>query len=283
MKHRIGGDDMKNFFLICQMLCFLVCAAPAPSSALFLPGPSLNQHEEGWDLFGLLVRAEQDVVLVSVHYPNQGFADLIETRLHADGSTICASPVSAGNYDATVVLNCPLAAGEEYEIVSTTRNNSYWTDFSQWPLGNEEITVLSSYGNHVRFPYSYYWFAFDGITTQIDAHIIVPVDIKPGSSRNTINLKAKGVVPVALFSSETFDASAVDIMTVQFGPEHAAETHGSAHLEDINDDSLPDMVFHFRIQETGIRCGDTEATLTGETYYGEVFEGTDLIRTVKCK
>jgi hypothetical protein len=281
---------MKKLILIFQAMCMLVCFSPAQSSALFLEGPFLNQDEVGWDLFGLLVRAEKDTVLLSVHYPNRGLEDQIEIRLHADGTVLCSAQVPAGENETTVTLDCSLTAGEVYEIVSTAMNNSYWTYFSNWPVGNDEITVLSSYGgasygrgSYSGLPYTSFWFAFDGITTQLDQNIIVPIDIKPGSASNTVNLKSKGVVPVAILSTDTFDAASVDILTVVFGPDGAQEAHGKSHVEDINGDALPDLMLHFETQKTGIQCGDNEVSLMGMTYYGDVFEGSDAIMTVKCK
>ncbi len=44
-----------------------------------------------------------------------------------------------------------------------------------------------------------------------------------------------------------------------------------------------DMMFHFKTQETGIVCGDTEATLIGETFGDIQFTGTDAVKTVGCK
>lgn len=41
-------------------------------------------------------------------------------------------------------------------------------------------------------------------------------------------------------------------------------------------------MFRFIVSETGIICGDTEATLTGVTLEGESFIGTDSIITVRC-
>jgi hypothetical protein len=35
-------------------------------------------------------------------------------------------------------------------------------------------------------------------------------------------------------------------------------------------------------QDTGIQCGDTEASLTGQTYGGQDITGTDAIQTVGC-
>jgi len=41
-----------------------------------------------------------------------------------------------------------------------------------------------------------------------------------------------------------------------------------------------DMILHFNTQETDIIPGDTEATLTAQTYDGKVFFGTDSVRTI---
>ena len=42
----------------------------------------------------------------------------------------------------------------------------------------------------------------------------IAIDIKPGSFPNSINLGSNGVVPVAILSTDTFDASTVDPFTV---------------------------------------------------------------------
>jgi hypothetical protein len=44
-----------------------------------------------------------------------------------------------------------------------------------------------------------------------------------------------------------------------------------------------DMVLHFKTQESAIACGDTEATLNGETFDGTPITGTDAVKTVGCK
>jgi len=43
------------------------------------------------------------------------------------------------------------------------------------------------------------------------------------------------------------------------------------------------MILHFNTQDTGIVCGDTSASLTGETVSGQEIEGSDSIKTVGCK
>jgi Concanavalin A-like lectin/glucanases superfamily/Lectin C-type domain len=111
----------------------------------------------------------------------------------------------------------------------------------------------------------------------------VTIDIKPGSFPNSINPKSNGVIPVAILSTKTFDATTVDPLTVRFGPKGAKEAHNKGHIEDVNHDGEPDLVLHFKTQATGIRCGDTSAALTGETFDRNPIQGSDAIKTVGCK
>ena len=121
----------------------------------------------------------------------------------------------------------------------------------------------------------------------------VAIDIKPGSGPNSINCKnKKGVIPVAILTSNEFDATSVDHTTVRFGKEgtEASETHVKEktgevkrHEEDVDKDGEIDLVFHFRFNETGLDCEDTEAWLTGETFDGQAIEGKDAIRVVGGK
>jgi len=115
----------------------------------------------------------------------------------------------------------------------------------------------------------------------------VEIDIKPGSDPNSINPKSKGVIPVAILGSDTFDVTDVDVTTLQFGPGGATPAHDltdsdvyNDHLEDVNDDGFMDLVSHYRTRETGIDAGDTEATLTGQTTGSIPIQGSDSIRTV---
>ena len=55
------------------------------------------------------------------------------------------------------------------------------------------------------------------------------------------------------------------------------------NVKDVNRDGLGDLLLRFNILDTGIACGDDAATLTGQTYEGQPFAGTDTIETVGCK
>ncbi|MEX0737536.1 MAG: fibronectin type III domain-containing protein [Bacteroidota bacterium] len=106
----------------------------------------------------------------------------------------------------------------------------------------------------------------------------VTVDIKPGSDTNPINLKSKGVIPVAILSTADFDATSVDGATVLFAG--ASPSHGSGHVEDVDGDGDLDWLGHFKTQETNIQEGDTSAGLTGKTNTGQELQGSDSIQLV---
>lgn len=114
----------------------------------------------------------------------------------------------------------------------------------------------------------------------------VVIDIKPGSEPNSIRLSNRGVIPVAILTTETFDATTVDPMTVCFGDAEepgerdCTEAHGVGHLEDVDGDGDIDQLFHFETAQTGIDPGDTQACLTGETFDGTPVEACDSIRTL---
>ena len=115
----------------------------------------------------------------------------------------------------------------------------------------------------------------EGLATTVD------IDIKPGSFPNSINPRNQGVIPVAILSTPSFDATTVDASSVRFGPAGAAPVHSA--LADVDGDGDVDMILHFRTQNTGIVCGDTSATLTGHTTGGQLITGSDSVKTAGCK
>jgi len=98
----------------------------------------------------------------------------------------------------------------------------------------------------------------------------VAIDIKPQSIPNAINPYSRGVIPVAILGSDTFDVADVDVTKLAFGLDAASPAHNltdsftyNDHLQDVNLDGYTDLVTHYRTGETGIICGDMSATLTG--------------------
>jgi hypothetical protein len=112
----------------------------------------------------------------------------------------------------------------------------------------------------------------------------VNIDIKPGSDPNSINLGSNGNVPVAIFSTNDFDATTVDPLTVLLsGATVRLRGKGDpmAKTEDVDGDGLLDIVIHFDMSALQLISGDTVAILEGETYDGIPFWGEDSVRIVK--
>jgi hypothetical protein len=133
----------------------------------------------------------------------------------------------------------------------------------------------------------------DGCVTSMDFQIwagltrlqvtSVQIDITPGSIPNRVNLGGQNLITVAILTTSIFDATAVDPLSVVFGPNGAGATHGQGHLEDVDGDGENDLLLHFNTQGTGIACGDTSTSLLGATLSGGLIVGTDSVQTVGCK
>jgi hypothetical protein len=158
-------------------------------------------------------------------------------------------------------------------LYATLENSNQILKFDK--AGNSSVFADASDG--LNFPY-----AITVGTCPVRRIVVAEIDIKPGSSANTITPNSKGVIPVAILTTATFDATTINPLSVEFGPSGATEAHGQGHIEDVNQDGEPDLVLHFRTQDTGIQCGDTSASLTGQTVGGEPIEGSDAIKTVGC-
>jgi len=125
-------------------------------------------------------------------------------------------------------------------------------------------------------------------TLQWAAQRAVLIDIRPSSSVNRVFPETTRIINVAVLSTsvadgeeEDFDATQVDPDSLRFGIGEAANVV-IPRVSDVDGDSDNDVIFGFNTQETGIVCGDTEASLTGKTYSGSVFAGVDSVVTVEC-
>ncbi len=111
----------------------------------------------------------------------------------------------------------------------------------------------------------------------------VAVDIKPGSDTNPINLRSRGVVPVAILGSDSLDVRDIDQTTLLFAgaaPRARGRSGRIGSFEDVNDDGSTDLVARFPVEDLNLTEADSEATLTGQLSDGTPIEGTDSVRIV---
>ena len=115
--------------------------------------------------------------------------------------------------------------------------------------------------------------------------LMVEIDVKPVDDANKINLASRGLIPVAVVTTGTFDASL-------FTPEMAHLSDASTAMgctgaeavrwtyTDVNGDGRLDLVFFFRVQELDLSSSTTAVTLMAHGAYDSTtlhIEGTDTV------
>ena len=228
-------------------------------------------HAIIWNLVG------DPLVPLSNHFPRPFDVSASPNQVTAELATTLDITVKDGGYPVEGALVAVMKLDEDvYLNAFTDANGSHHFELPPLSITSDiDVTVTK----HNYRPH-------EDVLTVSDATLVVAIDIKPGNKKNVINPRAKGNIWVAVLSdtgSESpFDSSSqVDIPTVEFGPDGAkANRH---KVKDINKDGLGDLLLRFKIPKTGIACGDTEAALTGETFEGQSFTGTDDIKAVGCK
>ncbi len=133
------------------------------------------------------------------------------------------------------------------------------------------------------------------VVVEGDPTIAVELDIKPGSDENPVNLRSRGVLPVAILTTDAFDAADVDVSTVTLGdgdeddtsvaargrnPRRAARPHAS--VEDVDDDGDLDLALKFRtedlVENDDLNDATTELFLNGATQDGTPIVGSDAVQ-----
>jgi hypothetical protein len=115
-----------------------------------------------------------------------------------------------------------------------------------------------------------------GYIVECEPWVQIQIDIKPGSCPNSINLGSHGVVPVAVLTTDDFDATTADPATVLF----AGAAPSSWALQDVDYDGDLDLLFHFNTQELNLGMNSIKATLTARTFEGVLVGGTDTVNIV---
>jgi hypothetical protein len=219
-----------------------------------------------------------------------GLASPVDTTLYLSKAVIEGEQFTLGSF----------AAGTELVFrITTPQGATYYTG-----PGHRNPDGLV-HANVVQLAANTYWvgwedlFAggdsdYDDVFFQVCGHLAVAtidvaIDIKPQSEPNSVNADSRGKIPVAILSTEHFDApSEVDTRSLTFGrtgDENSLHLRGRPRVpncgeEDVNGDGQPDLVCHFYTQRSAFESGDIAGILKGTTITGDTFVGVDGIRTV---
>jgi probable HAF family extracellular repeat protein len=131
----------------------------------------------------------------------------------------------------------------------------------------------------------------NGATSVYRAFLLSPVAetdirIRPSRACNRINFRSRGKIPVAILSSEDFNApSQVDQGSLTFGATGNETSFVSCarKAKDVNGDGLKDLVCKFSTNLAGFQCGDTEGILKAKTVDGMPIEGKNSVTIIPCK
>lgn len=136
---------------------------------------------------------------------------------------------------------------------------------------------------------SFTWFtSCQGTIDNVVIKLSVPVevDIKPGSFPSSVDCAETKPVPVAVFSTPTFDATTIIPTSLKLNGVATPEIHDKVHKEDKNGDGIKDAVLHLDraqvcVAAQGLPLNESgDLTLIGQTTVGQPFEGTSDIRIV---
>lgn len=166
--------------------------------------------------------------------------------------------------------------GCDQVVVHTSRNDPSGYFYSRF-WQKEHLTLGSLDEGHVS-------------ARDIAGMVVLPdvrtvrIDVRPGSDRNPVNLRSRGVLPVAVLSEADFDApSEVVRRSLTFGATgEEPSLRGCGSPEDVDGDGLEDLVCHFELGETGFTSQSTEGVLQGRAG-GDTLTGRDALAVVAPK
>lgn len=98
------------------------------------------------------------------------------------------------------------------------------------------------------------------------------ISVKSEIATNPIALSSPLPIPVTVLGSSSVDVTKIDVTTLRFAPNGA--TPVSTQIVSV--DGQVDLVASFRVRDTGLAVGDTQACLQGEIG-GQPFNGCDAV------
>ncbi len=193
-----------------------------------------------------------------------------------------------------VAVGTTLAFDEWIEVPSETVPGEYHCT----------VTFLANTYPEAGAPFEqqFIWITVEAEPREPEPLLEVPVDIKPTSCRNPLNVKSKGVLPVAILGFDSFDVSQIDITTIllegvaplRWSMEDVATPYepftGKEDAFDCTEagpDDYVDLTLKFSRQAIIAALGEVSdgdvlvLTLSGKLLDGTEFTGEDVVVILK--
>jgi len=254
-------------------------------------------RESGYSGFSMLAKGSlatwQGLYATAGNYYNyidSGVAIVADTSTH-----IALVQDGAGVY---IYINGVLANSSTDAAAPTMRRlvnadiGSYWGGYSSFFNGRiDDVRIYNRALSEEEIEQLYQ----DGLPD------LVAIDIKPQSCPNPLNLKSRGVLPVAVLGSEDFDVNNIDVASIRLAdvaPIRSSFDDVATPVADGNEcecttegpDGYTDLTLKFKTQEivekfinapNELVGGLTlSLTLTGALSDGTLIEGTDCVLLV---
>lgn len=193
-------------------------------------------------------------------------------------------------YDNGTFLFSATGSGDWSELGFSDPFQPPYADDPEWVWSQRAIDFSKGYrllppGTHrIRIQAVDRPTGFEDSTVAISVRPVPRLDVKPGEFPNVVNPGARGILPVALLGSPHVDVKNVD---TNFPLHLGGASPIRQFHQDVNGDGYQDLVLHYRLEETGIKPGDTSVSFLGKMkgYHAmaDLFVVTDSIQTVPGK
>jgi len=205
--------------------------------------------------------------------------DEIPDSIYTQEGPIVSSdtPLDPNEIPESKIIYIPSPIDGEYDIkVIGTDSGSYTIGLSLYD-DNGNSKDIAKEGNTITNDIQEFKLDFSTQTVQeTEAYRIVNIDIKPGSYPNSINLKSRGVLPVAVLTDNFFNAKDIVVNSVLFAGAEPLR----GNLEDVDKDGDLDLILHFDTRLLKLTSTDTEAILSARLKDNALIKGTDSVRIV---
>ena len=150
------------------------------ATALVITGPSeLPNQTSGHSNTGLFITANQDSILDSFVYWNEGGNSTVFLRRQSDLSTVGSISLTNMTQGLFVDVNWAMNAGIDYLLMVDSSNGMWGSNQGLMPATNADITVQYAFWSSPdgSSPYVGHWSSFTEITTQSGSSVPEPASL----------------------------------------------------------------------------------------------------------